>query len=770
MNNLLEKPTKTLIMFQLIILSFIFAKTEPLVTNNTKIIGTVINSETKLPIQYSSVTLINNESNKIISGQLTDNNGYFTLSNPGKGNYRIEVEFIGFLSSRKNNFIFDPDLYPILNLGTISIQPKPLEFPDIEINTERPLYQVTVDKKIYVIDQLKTASGGTCCDVMKKVPSLDLGPNGEISLRGSDNVSVLVNGKRTGILGDERKSCAVAIPIPATMIDRIEIITSPSAEYDPDGITGIINIILKDEKVSGYNGEVSINAGNTNKFNLGAILSYRTNKLHLFSKFSTEIREQRNNGYYVTNVIDSLDSKHFEDNELYFMNLGAKYDISERTLFTSEAKFTQYFQNNLNNNTIHYDGDETDAFQINSQNNNFAQAYDLGFYTNFLNDSKMVLEFSYDEQEKGENRDTTNIGSSEYRLDLRKMILKADYHHKLNNKIKYETGYKGRFNTHNKNYGANDNTNIFQYNENIHALYGTATFALTEKLQLKTGARFEQTLASIILDTTGEAIETPNNYNHIYPSAYLAYVFSPYSNLKFAYSSRVNRPEIKMLDLFPQNQFSSLVDTIGNPNLKPEFVDAFEISYTLMQDKYKADLSLYHHNIKNVIQWYNDIDIVTYNNSGKESLKGIDIMLKISPLTFWDFTFTGNYYSSNISDDIIDGLNGNTSGGIIRGISMFKMPNGGDLEFSSTHLLSKKIITGTVEDKFTLDIAYQISLYDDRLKLTCKAINILDNDIYDQNIGITDNNGDIYNIHSYKKYSNRTFYITMQYKFGTLSM
>jgi outer membrane receptor protein involved in Fe transport len=261
-----------------------------------------------------------------------------------------------------------------------------------------------------------------------------------------------------------------------------------------------------------------------------------------------------------------------------------------------------------------------------------------------------------------------------------------------------------------------------------------------------------------------------NNYDHIYPSAYLAYVFNPYSNLKFAYSSRVNRPEIKMLDLFPQNQFSSLVDTIGNPNLKPEFVDAFEISYTLTQDKYRADLSLYHHNIKNVIQWYNDIDIVTYNNSGKESLKGIDIMLKISPLTFWDFTFTGNYYSSNISDDIIDGLNGNTSGGIIRGISMFKMPNGGDLEFSSTHLLSKKIITGTVEDKFTLDIAYQISLYDDRLKLTCKAINILDNDIYDQNIGITDNNGDIYNIHSYKKYSNRTFYITMQYKFGTLSM
>ena len=755
-------------LFILLMLHFIFAETKSLVENNAIIVGTVTNSETNKPIQYASVTLIDKQSNKIISGQLTDIDGYFILSNSEKGNYLIEVQFIGFTPSIGNDFTFDPSLSTIFDLGTISIQPKELKISAVEVNAERPLYKATVDKKIYVIDQMKTTSGGTCCDVMKKVPSLDLGPNGEVSLRGSENVAVLINGKRAGIIGDERKSCAVAVPVPAAMIDRVEIITSPSAEYDPDGMTGIVNIILKEEKASGHNGELSINIGNTNKLNLGSILSYRNNKLNIFSKFSGEMIEQKSNGYYIENISDSLNSQHFKDNELYFMNFGAKYDISDRMLFTSEAKFTKHYQNDLN--TTHYYGNLSGPYQVDSQNDGFAQVYELGFYKNFLNDSKLALEFSYDEQEKDLHEINVDLQSdlSRYQLDLRKIIFKADYYHNLSDNIKYETGYKGRFNTHDKNY--NENNDNFQYDENIHALYCSGTFTLTEKLRSKVGVRLEQVSANTIINVAGAPTKTPNNYDQVYHSAHLAYIFNPYSNLKFAYSGRVNRPELKILDPFPQNQFVSLVDTVGNPNLKPEFIDAFEISYSLTKNKYKTDLSLYHHHIKDIIQGYYDINNnhVTYNNSGQGSLNGVDIMLKISPLTFWDFIFTSNYYSSKITGGTDDNLNGNTSGGIIRGISMFKMPNGGDLELSSTQQLSKKNTAGTVEGKFNLDMAYQISLYDDRLKLTCKAINILDNDIYDQNIEIIDNNV-VTNIQSYKKYNNRTFYITIQYKFGNIS-
>ncbi|MBT5955872.1 MAG: TonB-dependent receptor plug domain-containing protein, partial [Candidatus Marinimicrobia bacterium] len=263
-----------------------------------KISGTVKQEGTVNPVQFATVTLIRSADRGIEMGQMTDNDGYFELLNvPAGDEFRIEVKFIGFDSYWTKPFSIDSDENQFIDFGDIFIKQGVLEGDLIEVNADRPLYEVTVDKKVYVIDQMKTTSGGTCCDVMKKVPSLDLGPNGEISFRGSENVAVLVNGKRAGILGDERKSCAVAIPIPAAMIDRVEIITSPSAEYDPDGMTGIVNIILKEDKVSGYNGDLSINIGSTNKLNLGSTLSYRNNKLHLFSKFSTEMLEQRGNGY-----------------------------------------------------------------------------------------------------------------------------------------------------------------------------------------------------------------------------------------------------------------------------------------------------------------------------------------------------------------------------------------------------------------------------------------------------------------------------------------
>jgi len=633
-----------------------------------------------------------------------------------------------------------------------------------------------VDKKVYLIDQMKTTSGGTCCDVMKKVPYLDLGPNGEVSLRGSENVAVLVNGKRAGILGDERKSCAVAIPIPAAMIDRVEIITSPSSEYDPDGMAGIVNIILKEEKKTGYNGELSINAGNTNNFNLGSTLSYRTNKLHSFLKFNTELFQQNNNGHRVINSLDSIDSTKFrsiKDNELYFINLGAKYDISDRTLFTSEAKFIQHNQNPLDTIYNYDNGIQNDIIHINLKGDGFAQIYELGAYTNFLNNSKLALKFSSDKQKKNENIEgigLTSTNTSEDQLNLSKMILETDYYHDISDNFKYKIGYKGRFNSHDKNYNTNNNIHIFQYNENINAIYGTITSGLTEKLKSKIGLRFEQVLGDIIFNSTETQIEINNNYNHVYPSAHLIYLFNPYSNLKISYSSRVNRPETKMLYPFSQNQLSSLVDTIGNPNLKPEFINLFEITYLLTQEKYKTDFSLYHHNIKNAIQWNDDVDNVTYNNSGLGSLNGLDVMINFSPLNYWDFTFIGNYYKSIITGSEESNLNGMTSGGLIRCISMLKTKKFGEIELNTNYQLPKKITTGTIwpDGKFTLDMAYQISLYDDQLKITCKAINILDSDIYEQNITETTYNGDIY-IDSYRKYSSPTFYIAIQYKFGTIS-
>ncbi len=400
MNN---KPT----FFKLFFLLCIAFSQNGDMENNSGITGIVIQSDSKKPIQFAAATLVRTQDEEVEAGELTDENGFFSLKAVPAGEYHLEVDFIGFLPFIGKPFQYDPSVEPDIYMGQITLQLKVLEADLIEVNAERPLYEATVNKKVYVIDKLKTTSGGTCCDVMKKVPSLDLGPNGEISLRGSENVAVLVNGKRAGILGDERKSCAVAVPIPAAMIDRVEIITSPSAEYDPDGMTGIVNIILKEDKVSGYNGELSINAGSTNKLNLGSTFSYRNNKLHLFSKFSTEMLEHRGNGYRVINADERENYRNVKDNKLYFINLGSKYDVSERMLFASEAKFTRYYRNTLDSTY----SSQIDPIYVDSQGDGFAKVYELGLYTNFLNDSNLVLEISYDGQEKDENRDAVGAVS-----------------------------------------------------------------------------------------------------------------------------------------------------------------------------------------------------------------------------------------------------------------------------------------------------------------------------------------------------------------------
>ena len=185
MNN---KPT----FFKLFFLLCIAFSQNGDMENNSGITGIVIQSDSKKPIQFAAATLVRTQDEEVEAGELTDENGFFSLKAVPAGEYHLEVDFIGFLPFIGKPFQYDPSVEPDIYMGQITLQLKVLEADLIEVNAERPLYEATVNKKVYVIDQLKTTSGGTCCDVMKKVPSLDLGPNGEISLRGSENVAVLV--------------------------------------------------------------------------------------------------------------------------------------------------------------------------------------------------------------------------------------------------------------------------------------------------------------------------------------------------------------------------------------------------------------------------------------------------------------------------------------------------------------------------------------------------------------------------------------------------
>ena len=702
----------------------------------TGIDGFVIQADSQKPIQYATITLINVDNDKIEMGQLTDENGCFSLRNIPDGEYILETDFIGFITFESEPFFYNKDI-SYINYDNISLQLKALEINPVNVKAENPFYEVKVDKKVYNIDQMKSTAGGTCCDVMKKVPSLDIGPNGEISLRGSDNVTVLINEKRTGIIGGDRKTCAVAVPVPAAMIDRIEIITSPSAEYDPDGMSGIVNIILKEEKVFGYNGELSINMGDTDKLNGGGALSYRKNKIHLFTKLNFESQKFVGIGSRFADGSVIENNNNISSNDIQFFNIGSKYDISSWMLFTGEGKFTQV-SSELNETTTF--SNNSDIISINN-NEGQSQVYDLGLYSNLSNDNILNAEISFDIQEN-----ETQNSHNEYQLDISRLIVKSDYYNSGNDNFQFNLGYKGRINTHVKEDAIDDN--VFKFNEDIHAIYGSLTYEITENIKSKAGLRFE-TVESLI-DFTN------NNYYKLYPSAHLSYVINPFSSIRFGYSSRVNRPELKQLDPFLITSSTS-IDTVGNPELEPEFIEAVELGYSRTSDVSKIDFTLYNHFITNITQWDESaIDTLTYRNAGNGNLNGGEMMLKYSPLTMWDITLTGNYYQSNISRD-----NEIYYGGLGRLISTYKFVNNGEFELSGTYHAPSKTSIGLEypDGQYTIDLAYQVSLFDDRLKLTCKVIDIFDNNQY---VRESDN----YTV--YKKYDERTFYITMQYKFSSI--
>ena len=309
--------------------------------------GFVHDSTNSLPIQYASVSVVQISDEKIETGRITDKFGHYSIQNIPEGGYRLVIEFIGYKPFMSSDFFLqDGDE---LDMDTVSLDLTVLAGSEIDVRAERSLQKVEVDKKIYNIEQLKTTAGGTCCDVMKKIPSLDVGLDGTVSLRGTSNVTILIDEKRAGMLGGERKTNAVAIPVPTSMIDRIEIITSPSAKYDPDGMSGIVNIILKDEKLEGYNSEVSLNVGHTGKLTTGGLVNYRWNELNLYAKGNLDIINMAGNGTRDISLTDVNNDLVYRSNEttqtnayhsINFINTGLNYSISENSQMTIDSKFT----------------------------------------------------------------------------------------------------------------------------------------------------------------------------------------------------------------------------------------------------------------------------------------------------------------------------------------------------------------------------------------------------------------------------------------------
>lgn len=657
---------KYLLFIALCLYNILFAQETPKILT---IKGKVIEKKSNLLLEFATISVINSSDNKIITGTITDDKGNFTVKT-SSGKYSIKVEFIGLKSVVLENI----DLQTNQTIPTIYLEENTTQLETVEIKTEKSTIEHKLDKKIFNVGNDLISKGGNATDILNNVPSVNVTTEGVVSLRGNSGVRILINGKPSVLSANNGLE-----QIPSENIEKVEVITNPSSKYDSQGTAGIINIVLKKNKMSGFGSSAQITTGTPNNHALGYNVSYKNKKINLFSdlryQYLTRFREEsslRTN--YNNNVVDSyLEStaNRVRNNKTFNIYFGGDYYFNDKNTIT----LSYYYRNNTSNDSADY------KFNFLDNNRNFTQIItatetyrepqianqiELNYIKTF---DKIGKKFTINLQYNFWNDDENEAIQEEEKLPtISKKALKSrdiesskdflfqtDYTIPITEKSKIEFGLKGEIRRINSDYEAfEDNTpitnltNLLNYKENIFGIYFQYGSSF-KKLEYQLGLRTEHSNTG-----SNDRINLFNinkKYTNFFPTAHLTYGINDELNLQLSYSRRISRPQFWQL-----NPFGGIADRrnirIGNPDLNPMFTDSYELGTLIKWKKLSINPSVYHQFSRNIFE-----DIRTTNasgnlveqaiNSGTESRLGAEISITYSPIKWLTLSGEMNYYKFN---------------------------------------------------------------------------------------------------------------------------
>lgn len=657
---------KILLFIALCLCNILFAQETPKILT---IKGKVIEKKSNLLLEFATISVINSSDNKIITGTITDDKGNFTVKT-SSGKYSIKVEFIGLKSVVLENI----DLQTNQTIPTIYLEENTTQLETVEIKTEKSTIEHKLDKKIFNVGNDLISKGGNATNILNNVPSVNVTTEGVVSLRGNSGVRILINGKPSVLSANNGLE-----QIPSENIEKVEVITNPSSKYDSQGTAGIINIVLKKNKMSGFGSSAQITTGTPNNHALGYNVSYKNKKINLFSdlryQYLTRFREEsslRTN--YNNNVVDSyLEStaNRVRNNKTFNIYFGGDYYFNDKNTIT----LSYYYRNNTSNDSADY------KFNFLDNNRNFTQIItaretyrepqianqiELNYIKTF---DKVGKKFTMNLQYNFWNDDENEAIQEEEKLPtISKKVLKSrdiesskdflfqtDYTIPITEKSKIEFGLKGEIRRINSDYEAfEDNTpitnltNLLNYKENIFGIYFQYGSSF-KKLEYQLGLRTEHSNTG-----SNDRINLFNinkKYTNFFPTAHLTYGINDELNLQLSYSRRISRPQFWQL-----NPFGGIADRrnirIGNPDLNPMFTDSYELGTLIKWKKLSINPSVYHQFSRNIFE-----DIRTTNasgnlveqaiNSGTESRLGAEISITYSPIKWLTLSAEMNYYKFN---------------------------------------------------------------------------------------------------------------------------
>jgi outer membrane receptor protein involved in Fe transport len=702
------------------------------------IIGRVVDKSSGQPIEFATVLVSSVSTGKGIGGTTTDLGGKFSLETATTDVY-LDLSFIGFGTRQVKDIIFTEGQ---VDLGLIELASQGQTLEEVTVRAEKSQTEFKLDKRVFNVGKDLSSTGASALEVLNNVPSVNVTIEGQIQLRGSGGVQILVNGKPSVIASEQGNLLGT---ITADMIESVEVITNPSAKYDAEGTAGIINIILKKEERKGLNGAISVNTGTPDNHSVGLSLNRRTDKFNLFSQLGVGYRELPNEERAINqdkvsgNTVSSAGTE-FRNEVYYNAVLGTDYLINERNVITLSGNFSYEIEDQPSRNdfTLTDAADEVlstwereEVTEATNPKYQFELQYKRDFEDHKDHDlifSALGTLFSKDQSSEftnttlsgldrdGRQQTRTNFGQEEN-------TFKVDYTRPIDEKLTVETGAQYVTSDVNNDFSVSnfdgtafivdpELTNVFNWNQKVLAFYGTGAYQFAN-WGIKIGLRVENTDLETLLETTNEAND--QTYVNLFPSAASSYKISDAISVQASYSRRIFRPRLWDLNPFfnPRNNFNIRA---GNPNLQPEFTDSYEVTSIFILGETSLNFGVYRRYTTDVVErittFQDNVSITIPQNIGINQTTGLELNFKTIPAKFMTITGDLNYNFFSREGEL-EGTSFDFSADQYSGklTTKFNLPLDFDFEVTGQYQSAFLTVQSEVSDQLFADLGLRKKLF-----------------------------------------------------------
>jgi len=768
--------------------------------------GKIVDADTNSPLQYVDVALFKSGSKNLTNGATTDSLGVFKFQSVDAGKYMLRITYIEYATQNKAITVNSDSV----DLGTIILQVKTKKLGEVEVVAQAPQMRFDIDKKVFNVDQNITAAGGSASDILKNIPSVNVDTQGNISLRNNSNVEVWIDGKASGLTADNRAQ--VLEQMPAESIESVEIMTNPSAKYNPEGSAGIINLVMKKNRKAGYYGSVS--AGLIYPFEgklgqtLGASINYTSSKVDAYINLGYRDMNFQGGGYtdrYTntgsTNTLLNQNNTMTNSFSGLFTRAGIDYHLDTKNTLGLSGFGLAGNGNTSNNITYLQTNQETNPTTVlrdYTQNNTGTSTrpslnLNLDYEHDFNKGSNLLANLSYSMHNRGSDNSYVqiNTGSGTPQSEIAQKStnnnktaeFKLDYTNKINENSKLEAGWQSDVSNMTTSSSGYDNLHVldiptyydnFNYDEQIHAAYLTYGTKF-DNLSVQGGMRGEYFWKQST-NTTATAVQpiAPKNYLELYPSLYLTYSLPNDNELQLNYSRRVNRPRGQQINPF-RNYSDSTRISYGNPDLDPEFTSSVEFNYLKTWGEQTLSASLYYHYTDNVIEnvqfLHGGTMESTFLNVANSQNTGLELISKNRLFRILNLTTSLNGYYSKLDPAIytnpydatitttIPGQNNlSWTGSLLANFMLSKSFSG---QITARYSSPQIIAQGQKQQKYSIDMGLRKTFLDRNL-----SVNLNVRDLLNSNKDKSTTSGTGFSQTSESFFHTRMINLSLSYNFG----